>query len=85
MQFFETREGSSCAETSIRRPAALAVMRRSLRTLAAQLGLTYADELVAWVREDEINPREVKTGARDAASMALPYFRFARGWVRPAH
>jgi hypothetical protein len=84
MQFLDTREGFSFAEELIRRPAALAVMRRSFRVLAAELGLTHPNELVAWLRDDETTPREAKAGARDAVSTALPYLRFARGWARAA-
>jgi hypothetical protein len=85
MQFLDTPKSFSFIEALIRRPAALAVMRRSYRALAAPLRLTHPNDLVAWMRNDEATPMTNKDGARDVVSMALPYFRFARGWARAAH
>jgi hypothetical protein len=85
MQFLATREGFMFVEGLMKKPAALAVMRRSFRALAAPLGLSHPNDLVAWLQKDEAAPQPVKDGARDVVSMAVPYFRFARGWARAVH
>jgi hypothetical protein len=85
MQFLVTREGFVFVEDLMHRQAALAVMRRSFHALAAPLGLSHPDDLVSWLRNDEAAPRPAEPGAKDVVSMALPYFRFARGWARAAH
>jgi hypothetical protein len=85
MQFLATRESVALVDALIHRPAALAVMRRSFRALAGPLGLADAKDMVAWLSDDEAKPRLVEDGARDVVSVALPYFRFARGWARAAH
>jgi hypothetical protein len=85
MQFLATREGFSFVEALLRRPSTLAVMRRSYRALCTPLGLKHPNDLVAWLLQDEVTQAAVKDGARDLVSMALPYFRFARGWARAAH
>jgi hypothetical protein len=82
MQFLDTPEALSFVDALIQRPAALAVMRRSYRALAAPLRLTHPTDLVLWLRNDEAKPIEPRDGARDAAVIALPYLRFARGWAR---
>jgi hypothetical protein len=85
MQFLATREGFMFVEGLMNKPAALSVMRRSFRALAAPLGLSHPNDLVAWLQKDEAAPQPVKDGARDVVSMAVPYFRFARGWARAVH
>lgn len=85
MQFLATREGFTFVEGLMKKPAALAVMRRSFSALAAPLGLSHPNDLVAWLQKDEAAPQPVKEGARDVVSMAVPYFRFARGWARAVH
>jgi hypothetical protein len=85
MQFLATREGVMFVEGLIKKPAALAVMRRSFGALAAPLGLSHPNDLVAWLQKDEATPQPVKSGARDVLSMAVPYLRFARSWARAVH
>jgi hypothetical protein len=85
MQFLVTREGVSFVEAVLRRPSTLAVMRRSYRALSVPLDLKHPNDLVAWLLEDEATPVVINKDSRAVASMALPYFRFARGWARAAH
>jgi hypothetical protein len=85
MQFLTTREGFSFVEALLRRPSTLAVMRRSYRALSGPLELKHPNDLVAWLLEDETTPVVIKKDAHAVASMALPYFRFARAWARAAH
>jgi hypothetical protein len=85
MQFLGTREGFVFVDELMKRPASLAVMRRSFKALAAPLGLSHPNELVSWLRSDVTAPRPTAAGAKDVVSMALPYFRFARGWARAVH
>lgn len=85
MQFLATREGFVFVEELMNRPASLAVMRRTYQALAAPLGLSHPNDLVLWLRDDEAALRPAQPGSKDVVSMALPYFRFARGWARAAH
>jgi hypothetical protein len=84
MQYLATHQGVLFADTLMKKPAALAVMRRSFAALALPLGIASPSELVGWLRADEARPITPVAGSMDVVAAALPYFRFARSWSRAA-
>jgi hypothetical protein len=83
-RFVVTKDGALFVAEMVTKSAALAVMRRSFRALAPLLGVEHPNELVTWLAADAKAPRAIAPGARDAVSVSLPYFRFAKNWADAA-